>query len=244
MTLTIELKLKTVNVPVFVQPDSEQCCLLGMNAIPLFGIEVRHCDGEPIVLLDKEKLPSGAVTVNLISATSVPAQTGRIVRARMSIPGALSGNEALLFEPCHDSLGINAMESLVSAEEDEIVLPVENHQRSKVHVDIGLQLGTVRCSDFVSSEADEMINEPVAYVAPVSADSTPPDRTEQLHQLLSLPIIKLSPEENDQLKELVVEFHDVFALSDAELGRTDLVEHQIDTAATISHSSCPTPKGD
>ena len=82
VTLSIELKSRIVKVPVFVQPDSEQRCLLGMNVIPLLGIEVRHCDGEPILLLDQKELSSGAVTVNLISATSVPAQTGRIVYER------------------------------------------------------------------------------------------------------------------------------------------------------------------
>ena len=150
----------------------------------------------------------------------------------MSAPGALSGKETLLFEPCRevlDSLGLNVTESLVSIEDGEIVLPVENHQGSTVHVDIGAQLGTVRCNDLVTSEADEVSKEPVGCNAPVLADTTPSDRVEELCQLLCLPIVKLSPEENAQLKDLIVEFHDVFALSDAELGCTDLVEHQIIT---------------
>lgn len=42
--------------------------------------------------------------------------------------------------------------------------------------------------------------------------------------------MKLSPEENVQLKNLILDVHDdVFALTDAELGCSELVEHQTDT---------------
>ncbi len=39
---------KSVCVPMLVQPDSEQACLLGMNAIPLLGIMLAHDNGKPI----------------------------------------------------------------------------------------------------------------------------------------------------------------------------------------------------
>lgn len=232
VSLSIQLKSRTVTVPVFVQPDSEQRCLLGMNAIPLLGIEVRHHDGEPILFLDKKELPSGSVTVNLVGATSIPAQAGRIVRAKLSVPGALSSRGTVLFEPCHEilePLGLNVMESLVSMEDNEIVLPVENHQGNTVYVSTGVQLGTVRNTDVDATELVEVSEGPVACNASVQAKITSCERAEKLPQLLCLPLVKLSPEENIQLKELVTEFNDVFALSDAELGCTHLVEHEIDT---------------
>lgn len=37
VTLSVAADGKTVNVPVFVQSDSQQSCLLGMNAIPKLG---------------------------------------------------------------------------------------------------------------------------------------------------------------------------------------------------------------
>ena len=40
---------RSVRVPVFVQPDSDQACLLGINAIPLLGINVLQDSGKPIV---------------------------------------------------------------------------------------------------------------------------------------------------------------------------------------------------
>ena len=44
--LTLQLDCKCIRVPVFVQPDSSQMCLLGMNAIPLLGIRVICADGK------------------------------------------------------------------------------------------------------------------------------------------------------------------------------------------------------
>ena len=55
LTITAQLQLtftvdgESVTVLVFVQPDSEQPCLLGMNAIPSLGITVLRCNGEPIL---------------------------------------------------------------------------------------------------------------------------------------------------------------------------------------------------
>jgi hypothetical protein len=52
VSVLITVKGRSVSVPAFVQPDSEQACLLGMNALPLLGIQVLHHDGEPILALD------------------------------------------------------------------------------------------------------------------------------------------------------------------------------------------------
>ena len=203
-----------------------------MNAISLLGIKVRHCDGEPILFLDEEKLPSGVVTVNLICATSIPAQAVRIVRARMSVPGTLCNKKTLIFEPCHevlDPLRLSALESLVSVEDCEIVLPMENHEGNTVHVGAGVQLGTVRCSDIAGNEPIDVPVGPVSCNAHVLVSTVSAKQVEKLHKSLCLPLVKLSPKQNDQLKNLILEFHDVFALTDVELGCTDLVEHQIDT---------------
>ena len=46
--LTIEADGKSACVPVFIQPDSEQPCLLGMNAAPSLGLSFCRANGEPI----------------------------------------------------------------------------------------------------------------------------------------------------------------------------------------------------
>ena len=89
-----------MTVPVFVQPNSEQQCLLGMNAIPLLRIEVKHSDGEPILVLD-QNTPAESARVNLVGAVSIPAQKGKIVRARISSPESGFNDRDVLFEPNH-----------------------------------------------------------------------------------------------------------------------------------------------
>ena len=46
--LMFKVKNKSVSVPVLVQPNSEQACLLGWNAIPFFGIKLVYSNGQPI----------------------------------------------------------------------------------------------------------------------------------------------------------------------------------------------------
>ena len=36
----IEADGECVCIPVFVQPQSEQCCLLGMNVLPALGLDI------------------------------------------------------------------------------------------------------------------------------------------------------------------------------------------------------------
>lgn len=39
---------RKVTVPTFIQPESEQPCLIGMNVIPFLGITVRRANGKPL----------------------------------------------------------------------------------------------------------------------------------------------------------------------------------------------------
>ena len=56
LVITAQLKVKleadgeSVNVIVFVQPDSEQQYLLEMNAIPALGLSVSRANREPLIL--------------------------------------------------------------------------------------------------------------------------------------------------------------------------------------------------
>ena len=49
LNLTFSMDGMCVTVPVFVQPDSEQACLLGMNVIPHLGIKLVRANGKPLI---------------------------------------------------------------------------------------------------------------------------------------------------------------------------------------------------
>ena len=82
-----------------------------MNAILLLGIEVLHCDGEPILILAKNLVSrtesaesTKSARINLVDAVSILAQKGRVVRARVSSTETVFSDYGVLFEPNHKVL--------------------------------------------------------------------------------------------------------------------------------------------
>ena len=59
------------------------------------------------------------------------------------------------------------------------------------------------------------------------------ERGEKLMKLLSYSIVGSSTDDQQKVCNLLLEHHEVFALSDTEQGRTDLVQFKIDTGNAI-----------
>ena len=133
-----------------------------------------------------------------------------------------------------DPLGVIVTELLVTLKNGEVILQTENYQGNLVHLGAGVELGWVWCSEPVLECSDQPVGERVRSAsinAAVRAEIPPVSRLNKLTQMLCHPLVKLSPEENGQLKSLITEFSDAFALDDTKLGCTKLVEHTIDTGA-------------
>ena len=74
---------KATTIPVFVQPDSEQPCLLGMNAAPALGLKFLRSGGQP--LQTEPEVPSSTTTaaaVYLVQSSTVPGRKGRFLEAQ------------------------------------------------------------------------------------------------------------------------------------------------------------------
>ena len=86
LTITAELQVTLEgdckSICVFVQPNSEQKCLLGMNAIPSLGISVLRANGEPLIPASEPTSPKVA-NVCLVRSTTIPSQKGRSVKAHI-----------------------------------------------------------------------------------------------------------------------------------------------------------------
>ena len=79
---TLAVDGRSTTVPVFVQPDSEQECLLGSNVLPSLGITVARVNGEPLTAsIESENEPA---QVNLVQATAIPGMKGCYVKARVN----------------------------------------------------------------------------------------------------------------------------------------------------------------
>ena len=98
LKLTLSSDGKSVVVPVFVQPDSEQPCLLGMNAAPALGLKFLRSNGQPLQT-QPEKLNSTttAAAVYLIQSSTVPGRKGRFLEAHVG--SDFKEGDELLFEP-------------------------------------------------------------------------------------------------------------------------------------------------
>ena len=79
---------KVVKVPVLIQPDSEQSCLLGMNAIPELGIQLLCPDGKPVC-----------------TASARPARDSVQEVSSVQLVQALGGKEGLWMLLCVMRLG-------------------------------------------------------------------------------------------------------------------------------------------
>ena len=178
-------------------------------------------------------------SVNLIQAAAIPGLKGCFVQARVDM--VQSGGECLLFGPEHqslDSLGVSALESLISVDDKGIALvPIQNCQGSYIRLKKGTCLGMIRPIRLWTPEVlqpegtDSGIpgTEPSSTCSQVTGYEDKDQRALKLLEALGLPEGKLSSPQVAELKALLQEYSDVFALDDSELGCTDIVCHSINT---------------
>ena len=82
MTITAQLQVKveadgeSACVPVFVQPFSEQECLLGMNVLPALGLVITRANGEP--LITKQESDSKIANIRIYTEISVNSKSQRL----------------------------------------------------------------------------------------------------------------------------------------------------------------------
>ena len=149
VSLMFSMDGHSVVVPTFVQPDSDQDCLLGVNAIPLLGISLVRSKGDTVLASHLEE--TGGIKIELVEAVTLPSQKGRIVRAELSGDHSeICGD--MLFQPFQEilqPLGLCVEESLISPPEDGVFvwIPMENYQGVAVRLDAGSCLGTVTPMD-------------------------------------------------------------------------------------------------
>lgn len=78
---TLNFEADGISVPVimFIQPDSHQPCLLGMNAIPGLGLTILNARGKPLSCLPG--LQSNSATISLVQSRVFPAFAHTFVEA-------------------------------------------------------------------------------------------------------------------------------------------------------------------
>jgi hypothetical protein len=240
VSLEIEADGKAVTAPMFVQPDSEQPCLLGMNIAPALGLKFFDANGLPLKEYACQSLPSQdrtSAVVYLTQTLTLPGRKGRFLEAKVD-PTIEPGTE-ILFEPNAESLralGLSAQESLLCVQKSgTILIPLQNFKQNIVDIQAGFELGGVEAlqTKFLMQPSDCSLDFPeemkCSQVTTRRQARLQEDRKFKLKAMLNLPGENLTPEQFQQLEKKLMENADVFAIDESELGRTTIVKHSIDT---------------
>ena len=244
--LTLMVDGETVLIPVFIQPVSSQACLLGMNAAQPLGLLFLDNKGKPLRTTSKHLYGSESVLeqksacVSLIHATTIPSHGGRFLKAQVGGDCRRPGDQ-LIFEPQKDNLepmGLSGVDSILTVhEEGTVLIPVQNFYESKVIIPGGVELGRVKPFDKsavnVSLPPHSMTDESVCAKVVVNGPGYhEPERPSRLLGKLDLSQCDCNPERLEDLKVLLSQHADVFALDPSELGCCGMVQHAIDTGDT------------
>ena len=219
--------------PVLIMEESPIELLLGTDffaALRLLPMGVQLLSGEMPFQPTKE------AAVRLLVTAKIPARHGRVVRVKVDKGHSGEG----VFLP--------KMNSTVGCDQALLTVP-ESRETAMVFWNLGYSpvvltrevLGTlepveeqetITCpnkEDDTSSRTASEVNGSVNDLS-VVAELTE-QRELRLCQSLNLQAVPNQPtlEERDALTQLVLEYHDIFALDDSELGTTHLVEHEIHT---------------
>ena len=124
--LTIEANGHQVNAPVFVQPGSEQLCLLGTNVTLPLKLKFLKLNGEPLVT--EMPITYRAVKVSLIETATIPARKGCFIEA--SLEHEFAAGDEVVFEPKMNTLqrhGLSSMSSILTVNPNgNPLIPLQN----------------------------------------------------------------------------------------------------------------------
>ena len=107
-----------IQTPVFIQPDSNQPCLLGINAAPSLNLQFLRANGQPMKSTADSistEQDSPLAKVCLVESTTIPARKGRFLEA--TIEPSFEEGAQVLFEPSMQNLqakGLSTQEALLT----------------------------------------------------------------------------------------------------------------------------------
>ena len=237
ITAQVDLRLQvngeTIVVPVFVQPDSTQECLLGTNASIPLGFQFTDGKGKPLRIEPNAHSCSGVARVSLIKTTKIPSRKGQLLKAKVT--GDYSPGQQFVFEPEGaqlKQLGIDSSDSLVTvSEEGTIVVPAYNFSDHSVRVPIDSKVGVLEPFDDSSclKSIQSATCAKVLVDGPGYHTKVDDNRATKLLSMLDLSECDCDESQLGELQALLSKASDVFELDRSELGHSALVQHVIDT---------------
>ena len=186
--------------------------------------------------------PSRMGEVSLLQTMKIPAGYKKMIR--VSVRGEVE-ESLLLFSPTMEDERLRLADGAVECGRGRCTtLVVENHSTEKLTLKRGTILGTVTAVDEVMQTLDGgkglrgNVVEDGEEITPgddgvvhrlVPGSEADGWRVRQLFEQLELSSEHLTPTQQQQLREFLTGFADVFALDPSELGTTSIIRHAINT---------------
>ena len=190
--------------------------------------------------------------VCVVHSTYIPPCTGRVLEVQLQSP--FRQGDPVQFEPSllEQMDGVEAPEVLTRQGNDgRLLIPVENYSALSARLEPGMCIGTATLIDdlpLVELDTAVVPDDPVNVMeaclptcpeaANVSQCASQVDtdratnRLDRLFEVLALERGTLTEEQFSDLKKMIADNSDVFALDDTELGHTDLVKYHVDTGSS------------
>ena len=250
LTAVITRKDHSCEATVLVQKDAPLDLLLGTDLQAKLGFLFlqTETDGIALDLLEEEEweitpmrqggnvdpspqMSDQLATVRLIQAVRLPVRHAKYVRAHVD---DFHGGGSAIFESRGELLeerGLIIEDAVIEPDASKcITLVVHNNSLQPVHLDGGQVLGSLQAATVVPMPDDgEFPNLGRSGEGPSSLNPMQQDRTSCLLDALRWESPMLSKKPQDELKDLLLENQDLFALDLSELGLTNVVQHTIDT---------------
>ena len=234
MDLKISFQGKDTTTPVYITMDAKDQLLLSEVVCRQLGIVQYHPNVE--VWRGGHKSQSmnhqssavvPMVRVKLVLVTRcLPQQTAL---ARVQVENVLSDKPVLLetSKSFRAETGLELDSAVIVPDEDGYAyVTITNNGGYTVKLDADTEVGHV---EEFEPHKDGKWKKSAVQVMAVSV----PERVEKLMELLSHGIVGSGTDDQQKVRNLLLEHHEAFALSETEQGRTDLVQFKIDTGDAI-----------
>ena len=186
-----------------------------------------------------ETSPVENPTVKLLRALSLPARHAKVIDFSTELNLRDSGGP-VMFEPAQQELkeyDLQLEPSIVEPLEKGVEgactvrLVIENYNTHPVFLPANQLIGHLQPAKCLSQdEATKVLHSQVNFVSSgSSADSNFQQRCKAILEMIHVDRSTLEVEEDTALNTLMTEYADIFAVNSAEIVRTDLVHHQINT---------------
>ena len=237
--LNVRIANTEQEITFLLAPKLSEQCLLGLDAIDKFDCwlycgraRCLYYQGQKIPLVNKEGL--NEAEYDAVYACDVVVPPGAQVTVEVNLlpigKETVPSSELVFIEPDDEYLkakGLYSQGSVVLSSGKQLV-ELLNFTEQQISLEKGQLYGIAEPLDIVD-KLEREINLEQLEVNYINSQITFRDRMEFLRQNLNLSKTATTCDEREKLRALIFEFADIFSTGDGDIGRTNMIEHVIET---------------